>query len=241
MATEADETDEGIRRALDAADAANTAAQEIAELSAAHRAFAEAVMKGQKRNTLMASGAAVGAVVALMLGGLVYLRSVADLREAGEVQVEAAKLLVEELNTFDSIGDTITAQQDLVLKDIAEMLEEVRSEIAVSMQSDESPMDAQMATAIRDGVKQDLQLFRDELFQALAEMDLKLSEGGAVAGGPEMEALLEHMATLTAKVGALEAAPAEPPAPAQPAAASSNRPTKPKPKPAAEPNPFTYP
>lgn len=240
MTTEADTTDEGIRRALDAADAANTAAQEIAELSAAHRDFAAAVMKGQKRNTLMAGGAAVGAVVALMLGGLVYLRSVADLREAGEVQVEAARLLVEELNGFDKIGDTLTAQQNLVLEDIAEMLDEVKSEIAVSMHADEDPMGPQIATAIRDGVKEDIGVMREELLQALAEMDQTLADGTAAAPGMGMETLVEQMAALIAKVDALGAVPVAAPAPAQPVAAA-NRPTKPKPKPAPEPNPFSYP
>lgn len=244
MTTEANDTDEGIRRALDAADAANTAAQEIAELSAAHKAFAEAVMKGQKRNTLMAGGAAAGAVVALMLGGLVYLRSVADLREAGEVQIEAARLLVEEVAAFDSLGDTLTAQQELVLADIATMLDEVKSEIALSMQMGEAPADdemnaqmaaqmtGQMATAIRDGVKEDMGVLRDEMLQALAELDQRISTGGGAVDGAGMATLQAEIAALTAKLNA---------APAPAAAAPARATTRPKPKPAAEPNPFSYP
>ena len=176
MTGEADETDEGIRRALDAAQAANDAAQDMAELSAAHRAFAEAVMQGQRRNTMLAAGAAVGAAVALVLGGLVYFRSVADLRDAAAVQADAAKLLVEELKLIDGIGDTVAEQQAVMKTDLLETLETVKDEVRRAAMSAAAPepampaaeMEAQIATAIRDGVKADMETMRDEILTALA-------------------------------------------------------------------------
>jgi len=241
MSEPVDETAESIRRALDAAEAANEAAQDIANLSAAHRAFAEAVMKGQRRNTLFATGAAAGAMVAIAMGGLVYFRSVADLRVAAAVQSEAAALLVEELTRMDGIGDVIEAQQETMRIETLDLLEKVKDEIRrAALEGDAPPeedpaeglMSAQVATEIREGVKADVEAVRDEILQAIVESGM--AGGGTDTG--EVAALLAEVKALLEK-GAGAGRPAEAPAPA-PARSS-----KPKPKPAVtpEPDPFTYP
>ena len=241
MSEPVDETAESIRRALDAAEAANEAAQDIANLSAAHRAFAEAVMKGQRRNTLFATGAAAGAMVAIAMGGLVYFRSVADLRVAAAVQSEAAALLVEELTRMDGIGDAIEAQQETMRIETLDLLEKVKDEIRrAALEGDAPPeedpaeglMSAQVATEIREGVKADVEAVRDEILQAIVESGM--AGGGTDTG--EVAALLAEVKALLEK-GAGAGRPAEAPAPA-PARSS-----KPKPKPAVtpEPDPFTYP
>ena len=240
MSAEADETTEGIRRALDAAEAANEAAQDIAELSDAHRAFAEAVMKGQRRNTLFATGAAAGAVVAIALGGLVYFRSVADLRVAAAVQSEAAALLVEELKQFDHIGDAVEEQQDMMKADLLDLLEKVKDEIRRAAVEDEPAMaatpavDPGMADAIRAGVKEDLRTVADEIMQALAEISLQAAPAG---NGAELQAVVADLKAAAERLGSPAAAPR--PAAETPAA----RPTKPRPKPAPaeQANPFSYP
>ncbi|NBE09128.1 hypothetical protein [Paragemmobacter ruber] len=247
-----DAVDQEIRRALDAAQAANEAAQDMADLSASHRAFAQAVMAGQKRNTLLAAGAAGGAAVALVLAGLVYFRSVEDLRIAAAVQTDAAKLLVEEVKQIDGIGDTVEAQQALMKEDLLATLELVKDEVRRAAMAAVTPepepeagaMEAQMANAIRAGVKEDLDLLRDEILMALAEVDLGATEN------PEMVELLAGVrALVAAREAAGEAAgeaaakpqdrPAARPASA-PAAPAAPRPSRITPPP-AEPNPFTYP
>lgn len=237
-----DEVLDGIKRALDAADAANEAAADIASLQAAHRAFAEAVIRGQRRNTLFAAGAAAGAAVAIAMGGIVYFRSVADLRVAASVQSEAATLLVEELTQIDHIGDRVEEQQDRMRKELLDLLEKVKDEIrraaleADAPKDEPAPMDAQVATAIREGVKADLDAMRDELLAALAELDVR---GVAGADTAELTALIAELKAVTGKGGAVEGnAGGKPPAPQ---AAPAPRPAKPKPKPAPEPDPFTYP
>lgn len=239
-----DEMLEGIKRALDAADAANEAAADIASLQAAHRAFAEAVIRGQRRNTMFAAGAAAGAAVALALAGIVYFRSVADLRVAASVQSEAASLLVEELTQIDHIGDVVTEQQDVMKKDLLDLLEKVKDEIRRAAVEGESPapeetaapMDAQVATAIRDGVKADLEAVRDEILSALAEVNLG-TQGGADTA--ELTALIAELKAVTGGGAAVEGGSGtKPPAPVP---APAPRPSKPKPKPAPEPDPFTYP
>jgi len=93
-------------------------------------------------------------------------------------------------------------------------------------------MTGQMATAIRDGVKEDMGVLRDEMLQALAELDQRISTGGGAVDGAGMATLQAEIAALTAKLNA---------APAPAAAVPSRATTRPKPKPAAEPNPFSYP
>lgn len=236
-----DEVVQGIKRALDAADAANEAAADIASLQAAYRSFAESVIRTQRRNTLFASGAAAGAMVAIAMAGVVYFRSVEDLRIASAVQSDAAALLVDELTQLDKIGDTVTEQQDVMKADLLELLEKVKDEIRRAAMEREAPqeaaaepapMDAQVATAIREGVKADLDAVRDQLLTAIAELRV----GGGEADTAELTALVAELKAVMDGGGKVDAKPAEAPAPA-----AAPRPSKPKPKPAPEPDPFTYP
>lgn len=234
--TSAGAVEDSIRRALDAAEAANDAAQEMAELSAAHRAFAEAVIAGQRRNTMIAAGALGGAVVALALGGLVYFRSVADLRLAAAVQSEAAALLVAEVKQIDHISDAVEAQQEVMKAELLALLEEVKDEIrragADGIKAD--PMDAQIAASIRDGVREDMEGMRNELMEALAEIKVD----GIGGGMTELRALLEEV-----RAGGTAPAPAA----AAPGTAGSATPAatprqvRPSRLQAPEPNPFVYP
>jgi hypothetical protein len=218
------------------------AAPDMAGLTAAQRAFADAVMQGQKRNTMLAAGAAGGAAVALVLAGMVYVQSVGDLRVAATVQTEAAKLLVEEVKQFDGIGDVVAEQQDVMKTELLETLELVKDEIRRAAMAgpepapEAEPMDAQIATAIRDGVKADMGAMRDEILTALAEVEMALANGTA---DPAMAELVEGVKVLVAA-----SAPPEPtakPADRGPTGATE-RPAKPRAKPQpAEPNPFTYP
>lgn len=235
-----DRTSEGIRRALEAAEVANDAAQELADLSAAHRAFAEAVIKGQRRNTMIASGALAGSVLAVALGGLVYFRSVADLRMAAAVQSEAAALLVAEVKQIDGIGDTVEAQQTAMRDELLALLEKVKDEIRIAgagalKMPDPAPMEAQVAEAIRAGVKTDLDMLHAEVMEALAE--IKVDGIGA-----EVEALRALIAEIRQR-GAVapEARPSAAPAPAaRTGSAGSPRPAG-RAASAPEPNPFVYP
>lgn len=219
---------------------AKGATADAAGMPVAYRAFAETVMHGQRRNTLLAAGAAGGAAVSLVLAGLVYFQSVDDLRMAADVQAEAAKLLVEEVKQIDEIADVVSAQQDVMKTDLLATLELVKDEIRRAAMAgpepapEAEPMDAQIATAIREGVKADLDLLRDEILTALAEAELALLNG---TGDPEMTELLAGVKALVAA-----SAPPAPPAPVAAAARNTPAPAKPRAKPVpAEPNPFTYP
>lgn len=235
MTGESDETNDSIRRALEAAEAANDAANDLAQLSAAHKAFAAAVIKSQRRNTAIASGAALGTVVALGLAGLVYFRSVADLREASEVQATAAELLVEQITRFEELLPLVEEKQHELIVALADSTQKITDEMAKQARENK-PMDAQIATTITESVHGELAKMQEELTNMLAELDLKGGSGGAAS--PEL------LAKIDALLAALDKAPAQPQAAASHAAPAAptthsrprNRSTAP-----AEPNPFTYP
>lgn len=210
---------------------------DLTGLPSGYRAFAEAVIQGQRRNTLLAAGAAAGSAVACLLAGVVYFQSVGDLRVASAVQSEAAKLLVEEVKQIDSIGDVVAEQQGVMKTDLLATLELVKDEIRRAAMAGPAPatepeaMDAQIATAIREGVKADLGTFRDEILTALAEVEMVVANG---TPDPAMMELLDGVKALVAA--------AAPPAPAATVRTTSARPAKPQARPQpVEPSPFTYP
>ena len=161
------------------------------------------------------------------------------------MQADAAKLLVEELKLIDGIGDTVAEQQAVMKTDLLETLETVKDEVRRAAMSAAAPepalpaaeMEAQIATAIRDGVKADMETMRDEILTALAEMEMEMAGGGGATPG-EMGELLEGVKALVAAGGGGGGGAA---------AAGTARPAKPKPKPkpaaaaSSEPDPFTYP
>ena len=238
-----DSTTEGIRRALEAAEVANDAAQELADLSAAHRAFAEAVIRGQRRNTMIASGALVGSVLALALGGLVYFRSVADLRMAAGVQAEAAALLVGEVKQIDGVSDAVEAQQKAMEAELLALLEQVKDEIRIAGAEalklpEMEPVGPEIAETVRAGVKEDIDAAKTELMTALAEIQVN----GAGVEMDELKALIVELSLRGATSGRETAAPAQAaPAAVAPDAAPRNARPATRAARAPEPNPFVYP
>lgn len=238
--SEPDQITEAIKRALDAAEAANFAAEDIARISDAHRTFADEVARGQKRSAALAGGAALGALLGLGLGGLIWFRSVADLREAGEVQAMAAELLVEQVTRFDAMLDDAQSREARVEAALAAMTRQASLDLA-KLGREQKPMDAQVATAIRDGVKQDLGAVKDEVLAAIASAPA----GGSMVDSPEMKVLLEELHAMVKEAVTLNAAAPAPSAEA--AAPQAAAAPKPRPKPAAraakpaEPDPFVYP
>ncbi len=243
MATEPDQITEAIKRALDAAEAANLAAEDIDRISAAHRAFAADVARGQKRSAALAAGAALGGVLALGLAGLIWFRSVADLREAGEIEATAAELLVEQVTRFDKMLDDAEARQADIKAQLQAMTEQVGYDLA-KLGREQKPMDAQVATAIREGVAEDLGAMKQELLDAMA----KGAAGKDGMDNATMQALIDEMqamikaATAPAAEGAGKTVP-EGSAKAPEAKPQPKPAAKPKPKPAAKPaeaDPFVY-
>jgi hypothetical protein len=234
MTDDPDAMTDAIDRALRSAEVANDAADDMARLSADHRAFADRVTQGQRRLTLLASGAALGAGTALVLGGLVYFRSITDLRDAAGLQAEAAKLMVEQIHKIGEALDKADAQGQATAAGLVSLTSDVKAgfdtigQAVAAAASD--PMAAQMATALRNGVKDDVRAATGEVLTALAEIDLKLGAGGAPV--TDLTALLTEVRALAARGGG---------GTAQTNARTRTSTQGGAAKAAPEPNPFSYP
>ncbi|WP_096785532.1 DUF2252 family protein [Rhodobacter sp. CZR27] len=244
MTEETDPLSDGIARALSAASAANDAAQDLDQLQAEHRAFVERITLGQRRMQAMSLGILAGAGVAVLLGGLVYFRSVADLREAAEVQAAAGELMISRLTELgEVIGkvEALSGKLETLEADLKGSIDGVGERIAGDLEGfaqQAAAVEPQFASAIQNHVDQSLAGTRDALLAALGEVDgslRKAIEAGA-GSSPELRSLMEEL-----KAGRRVAAPAPAPARAvaQPARPARKPVAQPAPKPAD--NPIRFP
>jgi hypothetical protein len=269
MTDDNDPVTEGLRRAIAAADAANDAAEDIARLGKAQKDFVEKVGTAQRRSSALATGATVGAVVCLALATLVYFRSVGDLHEAAELQVEAAQLVAEQVLKLKEAreGDG-GGHEDPIAKALAELPDAVAAAVAAKLAetADESAV-ASEATETGDVVAA-IEASRDEVLAALAEIDLTKSgpakpaalaaEGASKPALPDISAqagsaasadltdIRESLARIEAGLLRMTAAPAAPATGKAAQTPAKAAPAKSAPKPSAKPtaadaNPFVYP
>lgn len=229
MTDETPSLDTALRRALDAADLANDAAEDLARLGRGNEAFVASVTAAHRRTTAIATGAAVGSLVALGLAALVYFRSVGDLNEAAGLQAETARVIAEEivaLRTSREEGDAATAALQQAVEGLPAQVT-----AALEAKAGDGPDPAQSAAALQRAIEARVDAARDEILAALAEVQL----ASPTEAAPD---LAETLARIEAGLLRMTAAPANP----KPATPRPPTPAKPAPqKPAPEPNPFSYP
>jgi hypothetical protein len=236
--------DDALRRALDAADLANDAAEDLARLGRGQAEFVDRVTAAQKRATALAGGAALGSLVALALASLVYIRSVGDLHEAAELQAETARVIAGEIADLRKTRDEEAVMAEEMTALLAALPDKVGAAIA-AMEEARPEEPAAATDAVKQAVAAEVKAARDEILAAMAELDLDVTSAvGAGAGDP---ALAETLARIEAGLLRLSAAPANPPAAAAPRDAAPARPAAQAPRAASqrqaapEPNPFSYP
>lgn len=201
MTEDTDTVTEGLRRAIAAADAANDAAEDIARLGKAQKDFVEKVGAAQKRSSALATGATVAAVVCLALATLVYFRSVGDLHEAAELQVEAAQLVAEQVLQLKKLREDGGEHEDPVAELLAGLPDAVAAAVATKLAESGSGPAAESAAPTDAAETGDIlaavEASRDQVLAAMAEMDLA-GQGLANPAAPMTEG---------AKDGMSEAAP----------------------------------
>ncbi|NEX45275.1 hypothetical protein [Pseudotabrizicola algicola] len=222
-----DAVQEAITKALDAAAAATDAAHETEAVLLARSDAAKSMERVARRSGWMALAAGGASVAVLVLGGLLVLRSVADLREAGEVQAAAAAAFVERLAEMNGALDRL----DLAIAG----LEAENTALQESVSAQVAKLDAQLEQMLAKpdpseeavGLAEQIDKLRTDMIEALAETQMRLSERIA-APVAKPAPVIVHEAPAPVAVPK----PAPKPAP------------KSKPRPAAAvqvPNPFKYP
>lgn len=244
MEDQADEPTEtlsdSIRRALEAAAAANDAAEESSAVVNQSRAAIAAAVASQRKLTAIAGGALAASTISIVLAGLVYLRSTADLREAAELQAAANKAGIEQMQ---SINSTIKAAEEalVTISDLNDKIEaqfvglgDRISDDLASVIAESSALQPQIASSIKETVETSLQQSSDEMLTALAELQAVLGSGGT---DPELKVLL---ADLRDKLTKPVAPPAAAPKQKANAPAQKAKP-KAKPKPSEPSSNFSFP
>lgn len=226
--------DEAVERALAAAEAAADAA---AEAQAAARAAAvpppapvappQDAAPGARRALVLGGVAAVCGLLSLGAAGMIYLRAVADLHEAAELQAKAAGMLIDQIGSLSGLEQAI-APETLLRKADADALQ-----AALAAQMPAPP--------------QDLAPLRSDLMAAIAEVKMELDALKARPAATDTTELTMMLGETLRRLEALPqaaAAKATRPAPAAaPKAAAAVKPKARPPKPAvqASPSPFSFP
>lgn len=240
-----------IARALQTATLAAEAADEAQRVADGHKAITDRLDRIERRAVRI--GAAVGGlgVVALGLSGLVYFRSLADLRDVAEIQAAAAEVQVARLVDLGKAVDRLeTATADLATRNEG-------TEAALAAQADTlakaieqaAMVEPQFAASLQRALSEEITNLRTDLLAALAET--QLAAGGPEGGAPADAEVLKALADLRTGVEALTRAAAAKPTPAEPAAkakpaasgtkSAASTAKKPAPRPAEPENPFRYP
>lgn len=213
---------EAIERALAAAEAATDAA---AEAQAAARAAPAAALAPQpapapnSRLVVLAGAAAVGALLSLGAAGVVYVRSVADLREAAELQTTAASKMIEQIR---GLADLSVAFDPATL----------------ARKPDVEAIGVQVGGLVAPATPEDLAKLRADLMAAISEITLRL---GALGERPAEAGTAELTMMLGETLRRLDALPKTPAAAAEkPAARPPAKPAAPRPSAARKPEPTPY-
>lgn len=234
---------ECIQRALDAARMADDAAEDIDAMRISNEAVIKAMEVSQKRTSYLAIGAAVGAVVATALSGLVYFRSVEDLREAGLIQAETMKALAEQTLALQDVV-TAAGEDNKALADKLDTFQSTMMDDLNALVSESASMQPQIASAIQTHTEESILALKDELIAVVNDLDMSLTQVMAenIAKAPSGEGLSPELIQILSEIKSqLAARPTQTAASASTTRRANTSSSRPASRPAAEPNPFTFP
>lgn len=227
---DADPMGDAIKRALEAATLATNAAHEAEAVLIARSDAAKAMDRTARRSAMLAALAGGASVLVLVLGGLLWLRSASDLRDAAEVQAAAAVGFAErigELNTMLDRMDRVVINAETESQSLQTGLSGLIQQLDAGVETiltvkETDPAAAQPLTSQIESLRQDV-------LEAIAQTQLSISQSLAAVPAP----LPAAAAPAPAPVAAADPAPAAP--------KPKNRPAPRKAKQSPLPNPFSYP
>lgn len=241
--SENNELQETIRLALEAAEAANDAASEVSRLQSETSAAAASLDRFGARLRPMMIGLLAGAGVSIALGGLVYFKTLAEMRRTSATQIEALAIFQESVTELNGQLEAVAGLSERMAKlegltnDNREMLMSELSQLSEQMSSQlgnysdtAGNLQSQIATTLTERVDAGTQTTVEAMKAGISDLQLALSKMIAAA----------VTTTPAASSTASKPTAASKPAP-KPRATTSSRKTTSKPAPKAEPNPFSFP
>ncbi|SPF80096.1 hypothetical protein [Pseudoprimorskyibacter insulae] len=244
MTETSQELQDGIRLALEAAEAANDAAAEVDKMTTATERAAHRIDTfGSKMRPLMI-GTLAGSVVVIGLASLVYFRTLSEMRTATATQLEALTMFASRVEGLDQ---SLTNAEALLAEIKAVKAGQDEHFAALQTRLDGMGLnlveEANSYSEAADTLKSQIEA---TVMQAVDEGSQK-TQDAFTAGLSDLQLAMTRLLA-----DAVTAAPAAAPAPSSKPAAKTATPVKPKtvavPKkptakarPAPRPNPFSYP
>lgn len=235
------ELQDTIRLALEAAEAANDAASEVSRLQSETSSAAARLDRFGARLRPMMIGLLVGAGVSIVLGGLVYFKTLAEMRRTSATQIEALAMFQESVTQLNGQLDAVEGLSERLAKIEAAMnetrdvlqadmtgMQDTLTEQLGSYSDNAGSLQSQIATTLTERVDAGTQKTVDALKSGISDLQLALSKMIASAA--------------TSAAAKTQAAAPKPAATTQRKTTTSTKRTAPKktaPKP--EPNPFSFP
>ena len=256
-----EELQESIRLAVEAAEAANDTAAEITRLKADTLVAAEKINSFGRKMKPVLIGTLIGAVGSMGLAGLIYFRTINEMRTTAATQIEALTLFTQSVERLDgqltAIGEMTAVLADMQthqttgfedmqtsVAGVHELIMAIQQEAeaaaelaAAEMETEaESPMQSQMAATILDAVEKGHQETQAAIIAGNSDLQLALTRmlADGLAPTPQKKNARDTTTTGSGRT--------EKPA-ATPTASKPKAKPKPKPRPTAKApsNPFSYP
>ena len=249
MSDDKPELENAIRLAIEAADAANSSAADIAEMKRQYQDAADKIEASRKGFGILSMGIVASVVVVLGASSFVVYKSINEMKTAYNMQIEALGVFTQsvgELRTTLSSVETVIADTQaasaqlnaamadqnaaaqLLTTQVTVLREEMGSQIAAITQ-EASALQPQMASAIQQQVTGELTTLNDDIRVMISDLQLAISK--MIAMG------FETMPTQqTASV-----APRSTPTKAAPKSTKPRSAPKSRKQSAPKPNPFKFP
>ncbi len=240
--SETNELQEAIKLALEAAEAANDAASEVSRLQSETSAAAARLDRFGARLRPMMIGLLAGAGVSIALGGLVYFKTLAEMRRTSATQIEALAIFQESVTQLNGQLEAVAGlsermakleglsneNRDVVMAQLTAMSEQMSSQLG-NYSDTAGNLQSQIATTLTERVDAGTQTTVEAMKAGISDLQLALSKmiAAAVTTAPSSASTASKPT----------AAPAAKPRPKP----TTTRKTTSKPAPKAEPNPFSFP
>ncbi|NVO26323.1 hypothetical protein HJ526_02730 [Donghicola sp. C2-DW-16] len=240
--TENTELQDTIRLALEAAEAANDAAAEVSRLQSETAAAAARLDRFGARLRPMMIGLLAGAGVSIALGGLVYFKTLAEMRRTSATQIEALAIFQESVTQLNGQLEAVAGlserlakleginndNREAILTELTSMHDQMASQLG-DYSDTAGSLQSQIATTLTERVDAGTQKTVEAMQAGISDLQLALSKMIAAAA----------TSTPPAAAAAKPSAPA--PTKRTTSSSSSSKKTTKKPAPKAEPNPFSFP
>ena len=224
MSTPPKGIEDSIKLALDAADAATDVTAEFGKIKNNNRVLEDNVKKIHRSTTIIFFSAVTGVVVSSIFAGLVYFRTMSDLKSVTSTSREALVVFAENVNqvnnTLTSLETALKTQESLVaqnnqliteLQTLNEGIAFTRDSIVASMKATSDAVQASnktMTSTVSKGISAELSAQNKKLLAQIQSMEKKTVDGistmaNGMDDGRQLKAIYSRQGELLEMLGAM--------------------------------------